>query len=233
KSDGVQAIVVLAAVGRGEAKRIADANPELLAIVVGSTGGGGEANTQTPPPERVGDVLIVETANHLQSVGVLDLYLRDDAKGLVKFADATGIEKLRKREEVNARIDELRGKIAQWENDKSVDPKDVAARKADVAKLEAERAELEKSEAPKSGSFYQYKSREIRDELGKDEAVGREMLAYYKQVDDTNKRELASRVPKPPAKGEPGYVGVEMCTSCHEEPRKVWDATRHAHAYET
>src|SRR5207253_366001 len=45
KKDGVAAVVVLAAVGRGEAKRIADVNPDLLAIVVGSTGGGGEANT--------------------------------------------------------------------------------------------------------------------------------------------------------------------------------------------
>jgi hypothetical protein len=52
-------------------------------------------------------------------------------------------------------------------------------------------------------------------------------------VNDTNKRDLASRVPKPAAKGEPSYVGIEMCTSCHDEPRKVWDATRHAHAYET
>ncbi|HEY8072687.1 MAG TPA: multiheme c-type cytochrome [Labilithrix sp.] len=233
KADGVQVIIALAAVGRGEAKRIADANPELLAIVVGSTGGGGEANTQAPPPERIGDVLIVETANHLQTVGVLDLYLRDDAKGLVKFADSTGIERLRKRQEVSDRIDELRGRIAQWENDKSVDPKDIAARKADLAKLEAERDSLTKSEAPTSGSFYQYIARDIRDDLGKDDAVSRAMLAYYKQVNDTNKRDLASRVPKPAAKGEPSYVGIEMCTSCHDEPRKVWDATRHAHAYET
>ncbi len=236
KNDGAQAFIVLAAVGRGEAKRIADENPELLAIVVGSTTTAGEANTQAAPPERVGDVLIVQTANHLQTVGVLDLYLRGERAskdGIVKFADAVGIEKLQKRQELAARIDELRGKIAQWENDKSVDPKDVAARKADVAKLEAERDALGKTEAPKAGSFYRYTSRDIRDELGKDDAVSKEMLDFYKLVNDTNKRELASRVPKPVAKGEPSYVGVEMCTNCHEEPKKVWDATRHAHAYET
>jgi len=28
-------------------------------------------------------------------------------------------------------------------------------------------------------------------------------------------------------------VGVEACTSCHEEERKVWDGTPHAHAYAT
>ena len=80
KKDGAQAIVVLAAVGRGEAKRIADVNPELLAIVVGSTGGGGDANTEAPPAERIGDVLIVETGNHLQTVARRSISIRAKAR---------------------------------------------------------------------------------------------------------------------------------------------------------
>jgi hypothetical protein len=59
------------------------------------------------------------------------------------------------------------------------------------------------------------------------------MLAYYKKVNDSNKLEFASRVPKAPPKGEPGYVGIDMCATCHEEPKKVWDKTSHAHAYAT
>lgn len=235
KKEGVQAIVVLAAVGRGEAKRIADTNPELLAIVVGSTGGGGEANTQAPPAERIGDVLIVETGNHLQTVAVVDLYPREGASGggLVKFADGTGVERIRKREELSGRIDELRVRVATWETDKSVDKKDVDARKADLAKLEAERDAIDKTPPPATGSYYRYAMREIRDKLGDDEAIKSQMRAYYKKVNDANKLEFADRKPKAPAKGEPGYVGVEMCSTCHEEPRKVWDKTAHAHAYET
>jgi hypothetical protein len=234
KKDGAQAIIVLAAVGRGEAKRIADTNPDVLAVVVGSTGGGGEANTQAPPAERVGDVLIVETGNHLQTVAQLDIYVRDaKALGLVKLADATGIERTKKREELTSRIDDLRKKIAMWENDKTVDPKDVAARKADVTKLEAERAALDATPPPASGSFYKYAMHDIREDLGTDDAVHAQMLAYYKKVNDANKAELAGRVPPKPAKGEPGYVGVDVCSSCHEEPKAVWDKTRHAHAYET
>ncbi|MBX3192920.1 MAG: hypothetical protein KF819_38400 [Labilithrix sp.] len=235
KKEGAQAIVVLAAVGRGEAKRIADDNPDVLAIVVGSTGGGGEANTTAPPAERIGDVLVIETANHLQTVGVLDLYVSPGApKGaLVKLADATGIERTRKREDLSRRIDELRAKVATWETDKSVDPSDIAARKADVAKLEAERDALDKAPAPASGSYYRYAMREIREKLGSDEAVKQQMLAYYKKINDANKVELAGRKPKDPAPGEPRYVGVEICTSCHEEPRAVWDKTAHAGAYAT
>jgi hypothetical protein len=235
KKEGAQAIVVLASVGRGEAKRIADANPELLAVVVGSTGGGGDANTDAPPAERIGDVLIAETGNHLQTVAVLDLYPREGgaAAGLVKFADGTGIERIRKREELTKRIDELRARVATWETDKSVDKKDVYARKADITKLEAERDALDKAPPPAAGSYYRYAMREIRDNLGADEKVKAQMLAYYKQVNEANKIEFASRKPPPPAKGEPGYVGIELCSNCHEEPRKVWDKTAHAHAYET
>ncbi len=239
KKDGAQAIVVVAAVGRGEAKRIADLNPELLAILVGSTGGGGDANTEAPPAERIGDVLIAETGNHLQTVAVLDLYPREGAAGgaasagLVKFADGTGIERTRKREELSKRIDELRARVATWETDKNVDKRDIDARKADITKLEAERAALDKAPPPASGSYYRYAMREIRDNLGAEDKVKAQMLAYYKQVNDANKLEFADRKPRPAPKGEPGYVGIDICTSCHEEPRKVWDKTAHAHAYAT
>jgi 2',3'-cyclic-nucleotide 2'-phosphodiesterase (5'-nucleotidase family) len=235
KQDGVQAIVVLAAVGRGEAKRIADVNPDLLAIVVGSTGGGGDANTQAPPAERIGDVLVIETGNHLQTVAVVDLYPREGAtgQGLVKFADGTGIERTRKREELSGRIDELRIRVATWETDKSVDKKDIDARKADLAKLEAERDALDRAPPPSTGSYYRYAMREIREKLGGDDAIKAQMGAYYKKVNEANKIEFADRKPKPPAKGEPGYVGIDMCATCHEEPKKVWDKTSHATAYGT
>lgn len=231
---GAQAIVVSAAVGRGEAKRIADTNPDVLAIVVGSTGATGEANTEAAPAERIGNVLVIETGNHLQTVGVLDLFVRDAPKeGPVEFADASGIDRIRKREELSRRIDELRTKIAAWESDKSVDPKDVAARKADMTKLEAERDALEKAPPPASGSFYRYAMREIRQKLGADETVKAQMLAYYKKVNEENKEAFKDLVPPPPPKGQPRYVGVEACESCHEEPKKVWDGTAHAHAYAT
>jgi hypothetical protein len=181
-------------------------------------------------------VLVVETANHLQTVSVLDLYLRDAPKGqLVKLADATGIERVRKRDELTSRIDELRKKIAIWENDTNghFSKADIDARKADVAKLEAERAGLDKTPAPVSGSFYRYTRREMRDDLGKDTAVGAQMLAYYKKVNDENKAAFADRKPKPPPKGQPSYVGIDACTNCHEDARAVWDKTRHAQAYKT
>ncbi|WP_394848309.1 hypothetical protein LZC95_12710 [Pendulispora brunnea] len=230
RAQGAQVIVALAAVGRGEAKRIADSVPELTAIVVGSPGGSGDVNVETPPAERIGNVLIAETGNHLTTAAALDLYVRD---GSFSFADGTGLDLARKRTEIMRRIDELRGKIAQWEGDKKVARADIEARRGDLAVLEKERAELEKAPTPAKGSFFRYRVQEVRDSLGKDVAVTEKMLAYYKQVNEENKKAFANKAPRPAPKGEPSYVGIETCTSCHDDARKVWDKTAHAHAYAT
>ncbi|MEO8876148.1 MAG: hypothetical protein ABI461_11220, partial [Polyangiaceae bacterium] len=184
KKQDARAIIVLAAVGRGEAKRIADAVPDLTAIVVGSPGGRGEANTETPPAERVGNVLIAETGNHLTSVAALDLYVRDGGA----FADGSGIDKQGKRADLVRRIDELRGKIATWDmaDGGSISKADLDARKADLAKLQGELATLDANPPAPSGSFFRYSVQEIRDTLGKDPGVTAQLLAYYKQVNDTN-----------------------------------------------
>jgi len=52
-----------------------------------------------PPAERVGNVLIAETANHLQAVGAIDFFVRD---GSYVFADATGLGQAQKRAELPA-----------------------------------------------------------------------------------------------------------------------------------
>lgn len=235
KKSGANAIIVLAAVGRGEAKRIADVNPDVLAVVVASAEAKGEESIKSSPAERIGDTLIIQTANHLQTAATLDLHARGEKKpGLLKIADGSGIDRIKKREELSSRINELRERIATWETDKSVDPKDVAARKADMQKLEAERDALDKAPPPAvSGPFYRYAMHEIREKLGADDKVKAKMLAYYKQVNEENKEAFKDKKPLPPSKGEPRYIGIEACTNCHEEPRKVWDATKHAKAYET
>lgn len=231
KGQGAQLVIALAAVGRGEAKRIADLVPDLFAIVVGAPGGTGEANTETPPPERVGNVLVLETGNHLQTLGVLDLYVRD---GSFELADATGLELAEKRAALARQADELRAKIADWDSNPNIDKKDVAAQRAKLDKIEADRAALDARPAPAKGSFFRYRSVEVRDALGKDEAVTRALDDYYKQVNEQNRAAFASKLPAPAPPGGNAYVGVEACTStCHVAPRAVWNKTRHAKAYET
>jgi 2',3'-cyclic-nucleotide 2'-phosphodiesterase (5'-nucleotidase family) len=139
RAGGANVVIALASVGRGEAKRIADAVPDLTAVIVGDSSERGEANTPSPPGEEVGKVLIAEAANHLQTVGALDLYVRD---GSYVFADAAGLGEAQKLTELTRRIDELHSRISNWERDKSIAPVDLLARRTDLARLEAERAGL-------------------------------------------------------------------------------------------
>jgi hypothetical protein len=227
---GAKVLIVLASVGRGEAKRIADSVPELFAIVVGSDVSRGESNTETPPGERVGNVVIAETANHLQSVGILDLFVRE---GSYAFADATGLDAAQTRAELTRRVDELHIKISNWERDKSIDLADLTARRGDLAKLEADRAALDDHPAPASGSFFRYTVKEIRESLGHDPALEQTISGYYKSVNDHNRTLFADRMPPPAVPGQPTYVGALACAKCHEPAKEFWDTTKHAHAYKT
>jgi len=230
KTQGANVFVALASVGRGEAKRIADLVPDLLAIVVGSPTADGEGNTETPPGERVGGVIIAETGNHLQSVGVLDLFVRG---GSFVFADATGFDAARKRTELTRRVDELHVKIANWEKDGKIAKTDLDARRADLSKLEAERGQLDERPAPSSGSFFRYAVKEIRTSLGREPSVTAKLGGYYKSVNDHNRMAFANRLPPPPVVGQPSYVGVHVCAGCHGAAKVFWDTTRHASAYPT
>jgi len=40
-------------------------------------------------------------------------------------------------------------------------------------------------------------------------------------------------LPPPRAPDQPGYVGIDVCTNCHQPARAVWNGTSHAHAYAT
>jgi 2',3'-cyclic-nucleotide 2'-phosphodiesterase (5'-nucleotidase family) len=235
KKQGANALVVLASTGRGEAKRIADAVPELAAVVVGSVRSRGEGNTTAPQGERIGNVLIAQAANHLQSVAVLDLYVREPLVPgrIVEFGDATGLELANKREELSSRIDDLHIKIAAWERDPSVAPADVEARRRELAGLEAERESLDQRPAPPSGSFFRYTLKEMRESLGKDPAIEEVMRSYYRAVDEHNRRAFADRVPPPAAEGQATFLGIERCSACHPGARAVWNSTAHSRAYAT
>jgi 2',3'-cyclic-nucleotide 2'-phosphodiesterase (5'-nucleotidase family) len=235
KKQGAEALIALVAVGRGEAKRVADAVPELTAVVVGAPKSSGDGNTSAPQGEQVGNVLVVQAANHLQSVAVLDLFVREPlVRGkVVRFADATGLELARKREDLARRIDELHVKIAGWERDRSVAAADVAERRRELASLEAQRDALDVKPPPARGSFFRYAVKEMRDSLGNDAAIESDMRDYYKAVNDHNRVAFADRVAPAAGPDQASYLGIDACTVCHSSARQVWDRTTHAHAYAT
>ena len=150
-AQGAKVLVALAAVGRGEAKRIADAVPELdgrgrrLGQVERRREHDGAARRAgRRRPHRAGGQPPADRR------GPRPLRARARQPGTsIKFADATGIELARKREELARRIDELHVKIASWERDpQRRAARTSASRRHDLARLEAERDALDEQPPP-------------------------------------------------------------------------------------
>jgi hypothetical protein len=235
KQQGARVLVGLAALPRGEALRLADEVPELHVLVVGKPFEAGDGNDAPKAPILAGSTLVVESANHLQTVGVIDLHVRDaGGRGPLVFADAGGVARAEELLALAARIRDLEARINSWERDQTVKAEDLAARKADLDKLRADKARLEAAQpAVGSGSFFRYATVEVRDKMGADDGVRAAMLGYYKRVNEHNKQAYADRLPREPAAGQAGYIGLDACSECHEEARAVWNKTKHAKAYET
>lgn len=235
KKQGAQVLVGLAALPRGQALRLADELPELHVLALGKPVEMGHANDALKPPVLIGNTLVVETANHLQTVSVVDLFVRDGGQGKpITFTDAGGISKAEELILLSGRIRELENRINSWERDRTASEKDLADRKADLERLRQQKAKLEaEQQQDVQGSFFRYSAVEVRERYGSEKAVADRMLAYYKQVNSYNRDAFKDRVPPPPEKGQAGYIGIDACTDCHDDERKVWDKTAHAHAYAT
>lgn len=230
-----EVFVALVALPRGEALRLAEAVPGFHVMVVGKPSDQGEGNDGPIPAARVGSTLVVQPPNHLQAVSVVDLHIRakPGAATRIEFADGSGLEVVEKRTSLERRIRELEARLERWKTGGKVDPKDVSAREADLAKMKKELAGLKEPEPPTTGSFFKYALELVRERVGTDDAVSKRMASYYKRVNDHNAKAFADLKPPPVGANESGYIGIEECSGCHTEAYDFWKKTGHARAYET
>ncbi len=234
RTKGARVVIALAAIQRGDALRLVDDLPDLDVLVVGKPSEKGDGNDQPKPPAMIGQTVVVETSNHLQTVAMLDLFVREPqgSKGRVKLSDGGAIAKGDQILALGRQIRDLETRINGWESDKNVKKADLEARRSDLSRLRSEKADLEnRVEKTPEGSYFTYALVEVRDKLGQDPAVQGDILAYYKRVNENNKVAFKDRVPAAPAEGQASYIGLEQCSSCHAEERAVWDKTDHAKAY--
>jgi hypothetical protein len=221
--------VALVSTERGEALRLAERVPGFHVMIVGKSVDRGENNDPPTAPVMIGETLVVEAPNHLQGLGVVDLYVRDEK---IVFQDAAGLVQAEERQSLERRDNELSRRIVEWETS-GMDPKDIEARKADLAKLRARLVELQAPKPPATGSFFRYALSEVREGLGSDAKVEARMSDYYRRVNDHNKELFKDRKPPQAAAGQATYVGTQECAECHEEAFAFWETTGHAKAYKT
>jgi hypothetical protein len=110
---------------------------------------------------------------------------------------------------------------------------DIEARKRDLEGAKSELSALSVGRPAPEGSFFRYRHVEIREKLGSEPRAKARLGAYYKNVNEHNREAFKDVLPPPVPDGESGYVGVEQCTTCHQEERKFWNGTAHAKAYPT
>jgi hypothetical protein len=229
-TQGAKLRVLLTAMPRGEALRLIDQVPGFQVLVIGKPYDIGDANDPPTPPAVVGGTLVVEAPNHLQALGVVDLFVQDDK---FVFADGSNTAAAAERESLTGRIKELDARlVAADKAGKSADP-DLTARRADLERLKAELAKLSTPSAPTKGSFFQYHLVEVHDSLGVEPTVHSLIDGYYTRVNDHNHEVFKDKLPPPAPAGESHYVGVEVCSACHKSEREFWNQTRHAAAYPT
>ena len=229
-SQGARLRVLLTAMPRGDALRLIDQVPGFQVLVIGKSFDQGESNDRPTPPEVVGTTLVVEPPNHLQALGVVDLFVRDDK---FEFADGSNTAAAAERESLTARIAELDARLSAASNAGKTSEADLAAPRADLERMKAQQKTLAAPSAPAQGSFFQYRLAEVRDTLGTEPTVQSLMDGYYRRVNDHNRDVFKDKLPLPAPPGQSHYVGVEVCSTCHSSEREFWNRTQHSSAYAT
>lgn len=223
---GARIRIALVAMPRGEALRLAEKVEGFQLVLVGKPVERGDTNDPPTPPVLVGQTLVVETPNHLQAVAEVDLFVRD---GSYSFADGSGIADEERRQSLMLRIADLKARLDKAQGASA----DLAARRRDLERATKELDELSKERPAPESSFFRYRYTEIREKLGSEQRAAARLADYYKRVNEHNREAFKDVLPPPVSAGESGYVGVEVCTSCHQEERAFWDGTRHSKAYPT
>lgn len=229
--NGAQLKVALLAAPRGEALRLVEQSPGLDLAILGKPFDQGEANDATFEPMLLGKTLVVQGQNHLQGVPVVDLFVQNDDHS---FVDGSGLERAAARASLTRRIEQLEARLGVWKQEGStVSPARVQERERDLARLKQQLGTLGETPPPKQGSYFLYDLSFVRETLGADPRVASRLLAYYKQVNELNRELFKDKKPAPVAEGQSSYVGVDVCSTCHQEERAFWNSTPHARAYET
>jgi Cytochrome c554 and c-prime len=238
KRAGAEVVVLLAAVDRNIARRLARESGADV-IVLGKHVGAG-----TSRPEKIGRAFLVAPADEMQKVGRLEIVLRgpQDAAGALNLQDAGGPEAAAaRREEISRTLERLRVDLATWTGSsqagsggagRSSEGAFVEEKKREQADLEAERARLNARWAPPTAGNYIVNTLvPLRKDLRRDRVVEDAMKKLDQRIAAVNLQHVT-----PPPPSEPGrafYVGARKCAGCHPAATTFWRQTVHGRAWKT
>jgi hypothetical protein len=200
--------------------RAADVDLVIVGVVDGA-----DRERLGAPPGNVGGAWVLEPGTQLQTVTQLKLSVEAGAKAVPALSEWSLVPpKTSLQEElgrVEARLEELE---ADPEADRGFIANLDAQRKKLVTQIEGE---------PQGKVVATLEQVKVTCRLPVDDAAKAALAGYDEKVAQNNKKRFAGVKPPPPAKGKPGYAGIEACNDCHEEAVAFWKTTVHAGAYET
>lgn len=225
KAQGAEVVVALCGMSRAETRRLMQAVDGIGFGIVGAEVGEG-----MPEAEPVGDGFLVAPADEGRRAVQIALHVKKEGLRLVPFAgEAQRTARLAK---VEARIVTLGQQLAAWKKDPEADAAFVAAREEELGALERERTRLRTEQpTPPASSYFTYALVPIKRALRRDAQVAKKLAALDRAIGRANLE--AARVEAPPAAepGQPSYVGMAECVSCHKAAGAFWKKTVHARAW--
>jgi hypothetical protein len=193
-----------------------------------------EPENVSPEADKVGDGWLVIPGNRGQVVSRVDVTVRPGTTG--PLVDAVGKGAAQgKIAALDRQLATLDADLAKFAEDKDADPKFVEAKKREREEVAAMRAKLQAQPlvVPATGSYFTLEQIRINKMLACSAPVRDAIKAFDVAAGEANVKAAANKQVVPPAKGQPGYVGSEACSDCHQEAVDFWKTTRHAHAWET
>jgi 2',3'-cyclic-nucleotide 2'-phosphodiesterase (5'-nucleotidase family) len=227
---GAEVVIVLADVGEGGARDLANAVPEIDLILRAP----GTPIGQRPlAPEQVGGVIIAEAGSQGQHVGKITLKLDRTAPAHPLALDDGGEKTRRARALTERKIRAYRQEIETWRKDPSKQQV-VRAKEEQIARLEATLKE-DGSETQRrvDGAHVAIEIIALADSIPSDAGVSEVLAAYYSQLKDMNAAKGDVSKCEQKSGSDPKYVGTARCATCHEPAFRFWKQTKHAAAWAT
>lgn len=181
-----------------------------------------------PAPSKSGTATLLRAGRQGQGLLVLDVYLSGDGA----FADLSEWTRAEQNASLDARIADLRTRLAAWERDPQVDRASVTEQRQKLQALQDELARA-KRPAATSGNAFDARYTPLTAAEARDPQVKGLLAAYDARVNDHNRQAFANVKPRSPLPGAASYVGSARCQSCHAPAFAWWTQHAHGRAYTT
>ncbi len=229
RNDGADLVIALVRAPRRTSRRIASQLSNVDFVVEG-----GLDEVEAHLPSTTDHGVILHAGRQGQHVVVVDIHRRaaGDGEAVSGWTDLGAWARDAERARLRAQADELRTRIAEWENDSNVAASDVAEQRARLAEIERDADAL--IAVPEArGNAFVAQLVELDPDRPRDASITQVLGAYDVRVNDHNRVAFEDWLPTPASEGQPRYVGSETCGGCHAEELAWWRTTMHGNAYQT